>query len=309
MSTNNPSRRSQGVGERAGLHLLLWCVGFVYLVPLLWMAIVSLKPAEQAATAGASVLPSFQSRQDPSRRLAMTEPGYWHRLAGQAADNYGDVWNSPIADFPRYLRNSTLIAVLSVLGIVASSAIAAYGFARLHWRGRDATFMVVLATLMIPPVVLMAPLYVLYKHLGWIGTFGPLWAPCWFGGAFSIFLLRQFFLTIPRELDEAARIDGCSHWGTFVRIILPNAKPALAVVALMQFVASWNDFVGPLLFLNHQEQYTLSLGLQMFQSQHGGTAWNLVMAFSVLVVLPVLVLYVVARRFFVEGVTATGIKE
>jgi len=150
---------------------------------------------------------------------------------------------------------------------------------------------------------------VMFRHLGWVGTFLPLWVPCCFGGAFSIFLLRQFFLTIPRELDEAARIDGCSHWGVFWRVILPNARPALVVVALMQFIATWNDFLGPLLFLNKQEKYTLSLGLQMYQSQHGGTPWNLVMAASVLVVLPVLALYVLGRRMFVEGVAATGIKE
>ena len=289
------------------LHAVLWGVGLVYLVPLAWMFLVAIMPADQAAAPGVRLMPRVESAAPGGAQL--WSPGYWSGAASQAASNFRDVWNSPVADFPRYLKNSSVIAVLSVLGMVASSAVAAYGFSRLRWRGRDGLFFLVLATLMIPPVVLMAPLYVLFKHLGWIGTFRPLWVPCWFGGAFSIFLLRQFFLTIPRELDEAARIDGCSHWGVFWRVILPNAKPALAVVALMQFIASWNDFLGPLLFLNHQEQYTLSLGLQMYQSQHGGTSWNLGMAFSFLVVLPVLVLYVFARRFFVEGIAATGIKE
>jgi multiple sugar transport system permease protein len=305
-STEPTRRAARSPWPAVGWHGLLWLAGFVFVAPLLWMLAVSLKPTSQAAAPGVGLLPTLG---EPGHELSPWSAGYWAALARQGSANYSEVWNSRIADFPLYLHNTALVAVLSVAGMVLSSAIAAYGFARLRWRGRDATFLLVLATLMIPPVVLMAPLYVLFKELGWIGTFRPLWVPCWFGGAFSIFLLRQFFLTIPRELDEAARIDGCSHWGVFSRIILPNARPALAVVALMQFIASWNDFLGPLVFLNHQEQYTLSLGLHMFQSQHGGTPWNLIMAFSFLVVLPVLVLYVFARRFFVEGVAATGIKE
>ena len=298
-------RRGGPLG-RVGWHVLIVTVGLVYAVPLVWMGAVSLKPADQAAGGGLGVLPRFDGESGP---LRVFDAAYWRALAGQAARNYADVWHSPIADFPLYLKNSAVVGLLSVVGMVASSAIAAYGFSRLRWRGRDALFLVVLSTLMVPPVVLMAPLYVLFRQLGWIGGFLPLWVPCWFGGAFSIFLLRQFFLTIPRELDEAARIDGCSHWGVFWRVILPNAKPALIVVALMQFIATWNDFLGPLLFLNKQEKYTLSLGLQMYQSQHGGTPWNLVMAASVLVVLPVLGLYLLARRMFVEGVAATGLKE
>lgn len=294
--------------RRPVLQAILWLVGVVYLVPLVWMVVLSFKPADQAAAPGIGFLPRF-GRSGGGADLGIFEATYWRRLCGQIAANYGEVWSGATADFPLYLRNTAVIGVLSVAGMVASSAVVAYGFSRLRWRGRDAVFLVVLATLMIPPVVLMAPLYVLFKQLGWIGTFRPLWVPCWFGGAFSIFLLRQFFLTIPRELDEAARIDGCSHWGVFWRVILPNARPALVVVALMQFIASWNDFLGPLVFLNHERQYTLSLGLQNYQAQHGGTPWNLVMAFSVLVVLPVLVMYLLARRLFVEGVAATGIKE
>lgn len=242
--------------------------------------------------------------------VSMRAPAPANSLGVQSTiDNYTQVWNSPIADFPTYLRNSTLVAILSVAGMTASSAISAYGFARLRWRGRDAVFMLVLATLMIPPVVVMAPLYILFKKLGLIGTLLPLWLPMCFGGGFSIFLLRQFFLTIPRELDEAARIDGCSHWGVFTRIILPAALPALAAVALMQFIASWNDFLGPLLFLNHQDQYTLSLGLHMFNQQHGQAPWNLVMAASCMTAAPVLLIYIFTRRFFIDGVAATGIKE
>ena len=192
--------------------------------------------------------------------------------------------------------------------MVISSSIVAYGFARIRWRGRNTLFVVVLATMMIPFPVLMAPLYIVFRHLGWIGTFKPLWVPAWFGGAFSIFLLRQFFLSIPRQLDEAAMLDGCSHFGIFRQIILPLSKPALAVVVLFQFVATWNDFVGPLIFLNHQEQYTLALGLYMYQSQQGATPWNLLMAASCLVVLPVLVVFLLTQRTFLQGITTRGIR-
>lgn len=307
---NSPAQHLRLRPGRSGpfRHVLLWVIGLLYAVPLLWMAGVSLKPPSEAAAPAVGLLPSFAGRADPGPPPGKWTGEYWRRLADQAAANYREVWRSPVADFPLYLHNSTLIAVLSVVGMAFSSAIVAYGFSRVRWPGRDGVFLIVLATLMIPQAVLMAPLYVLFKQLGWIGTFKPLWVPAWFGGAFSIFLLRQFFLTIPKELDEAARIDGCSHWGTFTRIILPLSRPALAVVVLMQFIASWNDFLGPLLFLNHQDQYTLSLGLHMYQSQHGGTPWNLVMAASFLVVAPVLVVYIFARRYFIEGASGEGIK-
>ncbi len=231
------------------------------------------------------------------------------QLSKQLARNAADVWTSPAADFPLFLHNSLLIAFLSVVGMVISSSIVAYGFSRLHWRGRDSLFVLVLATLMIPFPILMAPLYLVFKDLGWIGTFLPLWVPAWFGGAFSIFLLRQFFLSIPRELDDAARIDGCSEIGVFTRIILPIAAPAIAVVALLQFVASWNDFLAPLLFLNHEDTYTLALGLHMFQSQHGGTPWNLVMAATLLIILPVLLVFILAQRAIIGSVATQGLNE
>jgi multiple sugar transport system permease protein len=189
--------------------------------------------------------------------------------------------------------------------------VVAYGFARLRWRGRDATFLCVLATMMIPFTVIMAPQYLLFKHLGWIGTLMPLWVPAWFGagGAFSIFLLRQFFMGIPRELDEAATLDGCSHFGVFRHVILPLSRPALVVVALLQFIATWNDFAAPLVFINHQEQYTAALGLHMYQTEHTTTPWNLVMAASVMVIAPVMVVFLFAQRALIEGVATQGLKE
>jgi multiple sugar transport system permease protein len=168
---------------------------------------------------------------------------------------------------------------------------------------------VVLATMMIPFTVIMAPQYLLFKHLGWIGSLKPLWVPAWFAGGFSIFLLRQFFMGIPRELDEAARIDGCTHFGTFRHIIIPLARPALVVVALLQFIGTWNDFSAPLVFLNHQDTYTAALGLHMYQTEHTTTPWNLVMAASVMVIAPVLVLFLFAQRSLIEGVATQGLKD
>lgn len=293
------------MGARLGAWTSLAVIGFLYAVPLVWGFLVSLKTSAQAAAPGLGVLPRFEGEGE----LSLLSLAYWSRFFEQAAANYRGVWTSPIADFPLYLRNSLLVAVLSVLGTLVSSSIVAYGFSRLAWRGRDAVFTLVLATMMVPQAVVIAPSYLLFRELGWIGTFAPLWAPAWFSGASSVFMLRQFFLTIPRELDEAARIDGCSHVGVFVRVILPLSRPALAAVGLFQFVASWNDFLGPLVFLNHQEQYTLQLGLANYYAQHGGTPWNLVMAFSTLVILPVLLLFLLTRRLFVEGVATQGLKE
>lgn len=301
-------RGKSGRFARVLLYFLLGGVFVAYLLPLVWMLGTSLKPIEQALAPSLRVLPNIVAAEE-QRPLSALEPRFWAGVGEQAAQNYRAVWNSPVADFPRYLRNSLIVATLSVVGMTLSSAVVAYGFSRLRWRGRDAVFAVVLATLMVPFAALMAPTYLVFRAWGWIGTLLPLWLPAWFGGAFSIFLLRQFFLTIPRELDEAAVLDGCSHFGIFRRIILPLSKPALIVVALLQFVGSWNDFLGPLIFLNHQETFTLQLGLQMYQSQHGGTPWNLVMAAAVLVVLPVVLLFLFAQRAFVEGVATQGDKE
>ena len=177
-----------------------------------------------------------------------------------------------------------------------------------RWRGRQPLFIVMLATMMVPFPVVMVPLFVLFRELDWIGTFLPLWVPAWFGSAFSIFLLRQFYMTIPRELDDAARIDGCGHVGIFLRIILPLSLPALLVVGLLHFMYVWNDFLGPLVFLTHRDQYTLALGLELYMSRLGTTPWNLVMAASTIMVAPVLLLFLFAQRSFLEGISTTGMK-
>ncbi|MBI4581955.1 MAG: carbohydrate ABC transporter permease [Planctomycetes bacterium] len=207
-----------------------------------------------------------------------------------------------------YLRNSLIVCGLGVLGTVISSALAAYSLAKIPWRGRGVLFAVTLATMMVPFPVLMVPTYALFKHLGWVGTLLPLWVPPALGTGFNIFLLRQFFLTIPRELSEAARIDGCSEFAIFWRIILPLSRPALAVVALFHFLYAWNDFLGPLVYLTRRETYTLSLGLQSYQSQQGGVDWTSLMAASTLVCLPIIVLFFFTQRTFIRGIATTGIK-
>lgn len=260
-------------------------------MPLIWMVSTSVKPEKQAASQVIRLLP------DPA---SSTLP--------QAAENYSAVWNDSTVQFPLYLRNTLVVGILSVAGMTLSSAVVAYGLSRIKWKGRGAVFAITLATMMIPFPVLMVPLFAIFKQLGWNGTLAPLWVPAWFGGAFNIFMLRQFFMGIPKELDEAARIDGMGHWGIFWRVILPLSKPALAVVALFHFVYVWNDFIGPLIYLHHRDTYTLALGLQLYQSQAGQTPWNLLMAASTLVVLPLVMLFIVTQGSFVRGISAEGLK-
>lgn len=276
---------------RAAVYAVLASIGVLFIAPLVWMVSTSVKPENQAASQRIRLLP------DPAGSTLSV-----------ARANYSSVWNDPTIEFPLYLRNTLIIASLGVIGMTLSSAVVAYGLSRIEWRGRGTVFALVLATMMIPFPVIMVPLYMVFRELGWIGTLRPLWVPAWFGGAFNIFMLRQFFRTIPRDLDEAARIDGCSHWGIFWRMILPLSKPALAVVALFHFIYVWNDFVGPLIFLTHRDQYTLALGLQLYQGQAGNTPWNLLMAASTLMVSPLLLLFLLTQRTFVKGVATEGLK-
>lgn len=240
------------------------------------------------------------------------EPAWWNYKGAIRYTGYyeGSLlgWKFKVPMFLVYLRNTLIVAVLGVIGTTLSSALVAYGFARIPWRGRDATFLVVLSTMMVPFAVTMVPLYGVFRTLGWIGTLKPLWVPAFFGSAFNIFLLRQFFRTIPQDLSDAARIDGCSEFAIFWRIVLPLSKPALAVVALFHFMWAWNDFMGPLIFLTRQDTFTLSLGLQFYQSQHGGSEWHFLMAASTLMVLPIVILFFFTQRTFIQGISTTGMK-
>jgi multiple sugar transport system permease protein len=234
-------------------------------------------------------------------------PDALNRLDG-GSDDPESLASKHRVSFGRFTANSLIICVLGVIGTVLSNAIVAYGFARIRWKGRDAFFAITLATMMVPFPVLMVPLYGVFKELNMIGTLMPLWVPAWFGSAFNIFLMRQFFRAIPEELSEAARIDGCSEWTIFWRIILPLSKPVLATAGVLHFLHAWNDFMGPLLYLTRKETFPLSLALQSFQAQNGGVQWHHLMAASTVTVIPVIVLFFLAQKTFVQGIATTGSK-
>lgn len=272
------------------IHVALILCSILFIFPLVWLVSTSLKPIGETMRQPPTLIPSVVQ---------------WH--------NYKDafVYESDKLGYIPFLvygRNTLMLCILCVAGTVTSNAMVAYAFARLRWPGRDFIFAVTLATMMVPFPVTMVPMYGLYRNMGWIGSFKPLWVPAWFGTAFYIFLLRQFFRSIPFELSDAARVDGCSEFQIFRMILLPLAKPALAVVALFTFMGTWNDFLGPLIYLLDQKTFTLSLGLQFYQSQHGGTQWNLLMAASTIVVTPVIVLFFFTQKQFIQGIAVTGLK-
>ena len=212
-----------------------------------------------------------------------------------------------MAPVDTYAWNSVFLVVLNVLGQMLGSSLVAYAFARLQWPARDFCFVLVLATLMVPPQVTMIPVFLIFKELGWYNTLRPLWVMSLFGSAFYIFLLRQFMLGIPKDLEDSARIDGCGYFGIFWRIILPLVKPALATIGIFTFLSVWNDFMGPLIYLSDQRLYPLSLGLFSLQVMNVN-AHEILMAASVLMTLPVMVLFFAAQRQFIQGVTLTGLK-
>jgi multiple sugar transport system permease protein len=262
------------------LVLLIFAVAFVF--PLAWMLSTSLK----------------------SEAEVFTIPPIWIP-ATLLFSNYPEALT--YFPFPLYLRNTLIITLPSILGNMISSCLVAYGFSRIRWPGRDAVFTLVLATLLIPTWTTLIPVYVLFARMHWVGTFLPLIVPNFFGNPFYIFLLRQFFLRQPQELVDAARIDGSTHLGVFARIILPLSKPALAVVALFSFMDNWKDFFNPLIYLNDENLYTLSIGLFSFQSQHL-TQWTPLMAASIMIASPMIVLFFLTQRTFVEGITFTGLR-
>jgi len=255
----------------------------MYLFPFLWMISTSLKAPTELMTNPPILIP---------------ETPLW--------SNYIDALN--YFPFWRYLLNSVFLVVMTMIGSVLSSALVGYSFARLQWPGRDVWFGILISTMILPSAVTMIPQFILFKNIGWTNSYLPLIVPAFTGNAFNIFLLRQFFRTIPMQLSESAQIDGASELRIFAQIILPLSKPALATVAVFTFMGSWNDFMGPLLYVNDKMSYTLSFGLRTFQMQ-SGTMWNLMMAASLVVAIPTLVLFFSCQKYFIEGVTLTGIKE
>jgi multiple sugar transport system permease protein len=278
---------SKGV-SLAAVWLVLIIGAIVMLFPLMWMVSSSLKLEQRVFQFPPTLIP------DPFR-----------------FQNYADALT--YKPFPVYLRNTAFLVVMNELAVVLASSFCAYGFARIRFPGRDLWFGLVLATLMVPQVVMMVPQFVIFSRLGWIDTFLPLTVPYFFGGgAFNIFLMRQFFRTIPEELADAARIDGCNEFTIYWRIVMPLAKPALITVAIFTFLGTWNDFMGPLLYINSPQRFTLAIGLANFRSmlvgQGGRARWDLLMAFATAMTLPALIVFFLAQRYFVKGVVLTGLK-
>jgi len=225
-------------------------------------------------------------------------------------DNYAEVWRR--VPFGTFTLNTLTIALLSVLGTLLTSSLVAYSFARFRYPGRDAFFMLTLSTMMLPYEVTLIPQYLLFNRLGWLDSFLPLIVPYWFGGnAFSIFLMRQFFMTIPRDLDDAARIDGASFLRIFWNVLLPLSGPILATLAVIGFIAHWNDFLGPLIYLDSRTNFTVALGLRYFQNAAGlggDPMEHLLMAASVTFTLPCILIFFLAQRYFVRGIVLSGVK-
>jgi ABC-type glycerol-3-phosphate transport system permease component len=261
-------------------YSLLVIGSIVFLLPFLWMVSTSLKVSSEVFAYPPSFLPSsFQWR------------------------NYLDGWTA--LPFNTFLRNSLIITCTNVVGNLLSCSLVAFGFARLRARGRGLLFLLVLGTMMIPNEVTMVPRFILFKELHWVNTLLPLTVPAWFGYAFFIFLLRQFFMSIPHELDEAAYIDGASYFRIYWNIILPLSKPALGAVAIFAFIGNWNNLLDPLIYLRSQNLYTIALGLNLFLGQYV-TVVNQLMAVSILALLPILIIFFFAQKVFVQGVTLSG---
>ncbi len=285
------ARRKQRAARRFGrkslITLAVALLSFIFFLPFLWMVSTSLKI-------------------DPE---VYQIPPVWIPRSFRLANYFEAMTYVP---FGRYVLNTLQYGILSDIGVVLSSAVCAYSFSRLQWKGRDALFAIVLATMMVPYQVTMIPLYLIFKRLNWLNTYLPMVVPNYLGSAYFIFMLRQFFMTIPMELSDAARIDGCSELRIFTSVILPLSKPALAVVALFRFMDCWNDYMGPLIYLRDTKKYTVALGLQHLR-QYGTAAsveqvWPHLMAASTVVTLPVVLLYFFTQRTFVEGIALTGIK-
>lgn len=265
------------------LQFLLILLGITFLLPFLWMISTSLKSNEQIFKFPPVWIPN---------------PVMW--------SNYPKA----LRYFPffRFLGNTLYITAFNVIAAILAPSFVAYGFSRIKWPGRDILFLILLSTMMIPSQVTMIPVFVMFKKMGWVGTFKPLIVPAFFGGgAFSIFLMRQFFMTIPQELVDAAKVDGCSHLYIYWRIMMPLSKPAIATLGVFAFIGSWRDFLGPLIYLQDERQYTLAIGLRYFLTQYGAE-WAYLMAASAVVSLPMVVAFFLAQKTFIQGITFTGIK-
>jgi multiple sugar transport system permease protein len=292
------TREVAGVASRAEFHrrrrwsrifsrsvlprIVLIAASALFLMPFYWMVVSALKTNAELTANPPTLI-----------------PGQW------VWDNFVRAVN--FIPFGLYAFNTLVITVGATIGAVLSNTLVAYGFSRINWRGRNALFYLCIGTIFLPYPVVLVALVDTFGKLKWVDTFLPLIVPAFFGNPFYIFLMRQFMLGIPRELSDAARVDGAGEFQVFWKVILPLTRPAVTVVALFAAVAAWNDFLGPLLYLHNQHDYTLAIGLQFFRSSHD-VSYNLLMAASTLVVLPVVVVFLFAQRFFIQGITVGGVK-
>jgi len=263
-------------------YTIVFIMAAAYIFPLYWLIVTALKTDVEIFQQPPPIFPP-----DPQ----------WQNFG--ASTTYIPFW--------RYMWNTIAISGLTVLGTVLSCTFIAYGFARLRWPGRNIVFLIYLSTIMLPSQVTLIPLYLIFRDLGWVGTFLPLVVPHFFGSALYVFLLRQFLLTIPQELSDAAKIDGASELSILWHIMIPLMRPALAVVALFTFVQTYRDFLGPLIYLTNQQDWTISLGLKLFQNMYGAQ-WQLMMAASTLAMLPTIALFFFTQKTFVRGIALTGLK-
>ena len=280
-------RHRKEVFSKGGIYALLIIGSLIFVLPLILMVSTSLKSYTEINQYPPTFLPKE------------IVPG-----------NYAEAWNYKNTNFPRWTFNTVFIIAATMPGVLLTSSLCAYGFARLSFPGRNLWFMLTLASIMLPPQVTLIPLYILFHKLGWLNTFAPLIIPAWFGGgALNIFLQRQFFMQIPRDLDEAAIIDGAGHLMIWWRIYVPLARPATISVALLTILGIWNDFLGPFIYLTTPDNYTLALGLNVFRNVFPSIVRNdLIMAISSLMVLPMIVMFLFAQRYIVQGFVTSGLK-
>ena len=271
--------------SRFSRHLILCLVGVVMLYPLLWMVSSSIKPTNEI----------------------FTQLGLWP--ANWDFSNYTDGWTALNQPFHIYLINSMIIVIFSIVGNIVSCALAAYAFARMEFVGRKLFFALMLGTLMLPGHVLLVPQYIIFSELGWLNTYLPLIVPTFMASnAFFIFLMVQFMKALPKELDDAAQIDGCGPFRTFLRVIMPLCVPAMATTAIFTFIATWNEFFGPLLYIQDQDLYTVPLALRAFMDSEGQSMWGPMFAMSVVSIAPIIGFFIAGQKYLINGIATTGLK-
>ena len=276
------SRRTQQTISKVLSHAVLIFGALIMIIPFIWMLSTSFKAPGKTFVYPPEWIP---------------RPFVWQ--------NYVDMWQA--LPFGQFLVNSVKIATLATIGQLLTCSMGAFAFSILKFKGRDVLFLLLIATLMVPYQVTLIPTFILFSKIGWVGTHLPLWVPAFWGGAFGTFLLRQFYLTIPIDLAESARIDGANIFQIFTNIYLPLSKPAMATLGIFTFLWSWNDLLDPLIYVSELKQLTLTVGLSFFQNQYGGK-WTLMMAGAVVSILPILVIFFFAQKYFIQGIAMTGIK-